>query len=116
MALLSCKIVTNTGISFLPDLPTTQLLSHERDFQFVDRAGNRHLAIQALQAFGHVALRLISLGRTAGLIDKHRLEADGRLQVHLALTATLDDLGGSAIIMDGLTMKHSSLTSRIFLS
>lgn len=73
-----------------------------------------------LQALGTnlvgAGLRLIPLGQTDGQRVVQALAPLCKALAHDAMTATLDDLGGFAPLIDVASMRHETLYSRLFRS
>jgi urease accessory protein len=61
-----------------------------------------------------VAVRLVPLGQTNGLIVMRNLAPQISATVARAITATLDDLGSHCIAADIAAMQHETLGTRIF--
>ena len=82
--------------------------------------GMRETLIGYLTATVHsqisVAVRLVPLGRTAGLQVMAGLEAAIASLAEAAASASLDDIGGIAYAADIAQMRHETLGTRVFRS
>ena len=80
--------------------------------------GKSHALLAFLQGFSNtlvsVAVRLIPLGQTAGLMVIRDLMPVIAATAERAATATLDDLGSVTILSDIAAMKHETQYSRVF--
>ncbi len=61
-------------------------------------------------------VRLIPLGHTDGQLCMTALEVPVQAAVTIGLSASLEDLGGSAVLADIASMKHETQYTRLFRS
>ncbi len=79
---------------------------------------------QAITAYLHafasnlvsIAMRATPLGQSTGVAVLARLEPVILATAERAAQSTLDDLGGSAMVSDILSMRHETLETRIFVT
>ena len=127
---------TNQGAAFLKASRTWPCPLHDQ----IDQSGTTHIALPvilgamaqqhaiafdvilpaALHAFASnlisVAMRLVPLGQSDGLLIQAALEPIILQTAQRASTATLQDIGSCAIHSDIAAMQHENLRTRIFRS
>ncbi|MDP7548651.1 MAG: urease accessory UreF family protein [Alphaproteobacteria bacterium] len=83
----------------------------------IEPATALHLYLQSWSAnLINAAVRLVPLGQTDGQLAQAALEATVIATAQEAATATLDDLGSAAVMVDWASMQHENQYTRLFRS
>lgn len=83
----------------------------------IDPASALHLYLQAWSAnLINAAVRLVPLGQTDGQLAQAALEGTVIAAAQEATTATLEQLGSAAIMVDWASMQHENQYTRLFRS